>query len=60
MACTWQALQQAATWYDRKRQLEQADSGDVDRLEYMEWKAGKEMETYLLRFMQANMNIEIQ
>ena len=54
------ALQQAATWYDRKRQLEQADSGDVDRLEYMEWKAGKEMETYLLRFMQANMNIEIQ
>lgn len=53
------ALERAATWYGRKRQVKaDADSGAEDENEFCEWKAAKYMETYLLEFMRANMNIQ--
>lgn len=57
------ALQQAATWYGRKRQLAAAAADDADSItederEFCDWKAVKYMETYLLDFMQADMNIQ--
>lgn len=50
------ALQQAATWYGRKKQLEADGSADGES-EFCEWKAAKYMETYMLDFMQAQMDI---
>ena len=53
------ALQQAATWYGRKRQIEADIDGDTENeSEFCEWKAAKYMEKYLLDFMRANMDIE--
>lgn len=46
------ALEQAATWYGNSRQ-----NRSDDNVEFCEWKAAKYMETYLLDFMRANMDI---
>ncbi len=57
------ALQHAATWYGRKRQIEAETTADMDaaaenECEFCDWKVLKYMETYLLEFLQADMNIE--
>lgn len=57
------ALQWAAMWYGRKKQIEAATTADMDapsenECEFCDWKATKYMETYLLDFLQADMNIE--
>ena len=52
------ALEQAATWYGRKQQIEAAGGDTESESEFCEWKAAKYMETYLLDFMRANINIQ--
>ena len=55
------ALEQAATWYGRKRQIAAAADGDGStgaESEFCEWKAAKYLETYLLDFMQADIDIQ--